>query len=1196
MPDFLDEVALAHCLPSALLLATSLRQKDPLSSFLIAFTRMSLLHQPAVRRLVAALFFLIAVSSSGQENAPIAADAVDQKVEKLASQTLAPEVREEALAIWADARSQASKYRAAKKRIPNYEREIKEAPQKLTETIDALAKAPVATTAEELAPLSANEVKSLKTNTEAELLTKQSQLETLLTESQKREERQKVIPGDIIALSQERPAPAPELEAEPAISEAWAEFQNVRDPAFLQVRLLAMELEQKFYTATGELHSLRKRLVQREIAHLQEQLKLLQEVVEQKTTEEATALRETTQAQAVQYSDIPALAALAGDNSELAQERENVSQELAAAQALIDSVNEQLAQVQSQSQVARDRIQLLQSAEMEIDAETGRLLRLERAELPSIPSLKAALRSALKSSTQGQLARLELEKRILAEPFDIDAEAKRIQDEIGEYPEIALADIRELLLKRQALESGLAEDYRLLITRLETATTSIQNLATEARNYSLFLDERLIWIASAPRIRLSDFATEQAALQRLAVHDFAQVWIPNFRASFRTKPLGWIAVIIATTFLILRRRSYRHILRTTAEEAARRTCTSFKPTGRALFYTLLLALPVPLFMGALAWLVPEPSHLATALIISAIFVFLFTTFRRMSSRYGLFRNHFQMSQAHGKLLHRHLTWFLAIEPIILFLFFALSTNALEPQAGRLFFIVAMALLLVFVQAILLPKRGLIPTPKHLKRLPHLIFLIALLIPLLFILGSSFGYISSVDTLRQQTMTSVWLILLSVLVARLSERWILVSRRELARTQALKSYQARLKALEKESQRKAKNASSDNSEPLPTPEELELKAIDVVTVEDQTKKLVRIAVTTLAVFGILNIWAPSLQALSFLDRVTIWGGGQESVIETIGNQSGLSSLGIPSPATTEGEPAPAPSGTAPAAQPERSRGVSLQDLALALIALLLTVLAAKNLPGLLELSLLRHLDLKPGGNYAVTTIMRYAISAIGILIAFGLLSVTWSSVQWLAAAITLGIGFGLQEIFANFVAGIILLFERPIRVGDVVTVGEVSGAVTKIEMRATTIRQFNSRELVVPNKEFITGQLVNWTLSDELLRFDVVVGVAYGSDTQKVSDLLSKVAHDNERVLDSPAPQILFSSFGASTLDFTLRAFISGVADLVPTQSELHFEIDRAFRAAGVEIAFPQTDLHIRSLPSGAEVLSPDLTHKPDTAP
>ena len=196
-------------------------------------------------------------------------------------------------------------------------------------------------------------------------------------------------------------------------------------------------------------------------------------------------------------------------------------------------------------------------------------------------------------------------------------------------------------------------------------------------------------------------------------------------------------------------------------------------------------------------------------------------------------------------------------------------------------------------------------------------------------------------------------------------------------------------------------------------------------------------------------------------------------------------------------------------------------------------AVKNIPGFLDLTILNRVDLDQGMSYAITTVARYIIALVGLLLAFGALGVTWSKVQWLAAAMTVGIGFGLQEIFANFVSGLIILFERPIRLGDIVTVGDVSGSVTRINIRATTVTDWDRREFVIPNKEFITGKLLNWTLTDPITRVVVPVGIAYGSDTALAEKLLLKLAAENPHVMKDPAPRAVFTGFGDSSLDFKL---------------------------------------------------------------
>ena len=229
--------------------------------------------------------------------------------------------------------------------------------------------------------------------------------------------------------------------------------------------------------------------------------------------------------------------------------------------------------------------------------------------------------------------------------------------------------------------------------------------------------------------------------------------------------------------------------------------------------------------------------------------------------------------------------------------------------------------------------------------------------------------------------------------------------------------------------------------------------------------------------------------------------------------------------------------------------------------------------MLEISFLKYLPLDAGARYAFSTLCQYAVSLVGIIITFNYIGISWSSLKWLAAALSVGIGFGLQEIVANFISGLIILFERPIRVGDLVTVADVDGTVTKIRIRATTITNWDRKEFLVPNKEFITGRIMNWTLSNPMNRVVIVVGVAYGSDTQKARETLLKVAHDQPFVLEDPAPVAAFDGFGDNSLNFVLRCFLANFDNWVNNKTEIYMAIDKAFREAGITIAFPQRDIH-----------------------
>ncbi len=238
--------------------------------------------------------------------------------------------------------------------------------------------------------------------------------------------------------------------------------------------------------------------------------------------------------------------------------------------------------------------------------------------------------------------------------------------------------------------------------------------------------------------------------------------------------------------------------------------------------------------------------------------------------------------------------------------------------------------------------------------------------------------------------------------------------------------------------------------------------------------------------------------------------------------------------------------------------------------------ARNLPGLLEVMVLSKLRLAQGSAYATTTLLSYALAGFGIVATLSTLGVSWDKLQWLVAALSVGLGFGLQEIFANFISGLIILFERPVRIGDVVTIGNLSGTVSRIRIRATTITDFDRKDIIVPNKTFITGQLINWSLSDTVTRVTIKVGVAYGSDLDKVKALLYKAAQDNPRVLKEPEPQVFFLNFGESTLDHELRIHVRDLGDRNPATDEINRFIDREFNKAGISIAFRQVDIFLKN--------------------
>ena len=321
-------------------------------------------------------------------------------------------------------------------------------------------------------------------------------------------------------------------------------------------------------------------------------------------------------------------------------------------------------------------------------------------------------------------------------------------------------------------------------------------------------------------------------------------------------------------------------------------------------------------------------------------------------------------------------------------------------------------------------------------------------------------------------------------------------------------------------------------------ETESEPVDIHGISRQVNRLLSVTALVVAVVVGWRLWHNVFPANSYLDQIQLWKGALSDAGEVT--------------------------------------WITLRDVLTTLGVVVLTFVLSRNLPGLLELTLLDRLPLDRGGRYAISFVCRYIVGILGILLSFQLLGFSWNSVQWLAAGLTVGLGFGLQEIFANLISGLIILIERPVRVGDYVTVNGTSGTVIRMQLRATTIQDWDHRELIVPNKKFITEDVMNWTLTDLRSRAVFAIGVAYGSDTKLVEETLLKIAADHPLVLNHPKPAAVFSQFADSALNFELRVHIPHREVFPKVQHEINMLIDAAFRAANIEIAFPQQDIHVRS--------------------
>lgn len=272
-------------------------------------------------------------------------------------------------------------------------------------------------------------------------------------------------------------------------------------------------------------------------------------------------------------------------------------------------------------------------------------------------------------------------------------------------------------------------------------------------------------------------------------------------------------------------------------------------------------------------------------------------------------------------------------------------------------------------------------------------------------------------------------------------------------------------------------------------------------------------------------------------------------------------------------------------------ISFGEIAAALIVFIGVQVGTRLFRTALDKGPLAHSRIDPGVRNSLTTLIGYLGLVLAIFMSVTTLGFDLSNLALIAGALSVGVGFGLQSIVNNFVSGLILLFERPVKVGDWIVTTSGEGIVKKISVRSTEIETFDRSSIIVPNSELISSTVTNWTHKDKLGRIIVGVGVAYGTDPEKVRDVLLKCANDHPLIVRFPEPFVVFMNFGESSLDFEIRAFVRDIGTGLRVRTDLRFAIVKAFREAGIEIPFPQRDVHIRSIAPSAlpavSVAAPD---------
>ena len=929
-----------------------------------------------------------------------------------------------------------------------------------------------------------------------------------------------------------------------AVSVAEETKQQARKQA-LEASLAHMETEQQFYSTGGEVLKLRQDIAARKLAAQEKQLAKLREVLAARRQADAAA-QASAAAREAEKKRPPPIAKLAERNVELAEMRKGILKQIDDLTAQKQQVAEQSLAIKTEFDRSQER-----AAGTGLSEGMGQLLRQQQLTLPDLQEVK--LRRAARSDVAAEVVFRQYElndQRSDLAGVDRDDQVQQIVAELpkrmqsGTVGRRAEGEIRELIETERKYLDNLIDDYNKYSLELAKLSAEEASLIELTESYAEFIAERVLWIRSSFPLSTTDIRpAADAALWSLDPRHWTEAAWTTLRTA-REHPYQVGLFALAMGILLAAQQRSRRLLAEIGNQASKSTSTDFWLTLRALWLTLVTSLPWPILLWFLGWWMDRPTDesefvntLSHGLRFVAICLFLLEFVRQLCRAGGLADAHFQwptecLGQARRNL--RWLTW--AGLPLVLWLI-GLERQRIEPlwssSLGRVLFIIVMLLLTFVLRRVLLASGS--PLLLAMKRsekswltMLHYVWGPTLvLLPVFLAILAAVGYYYTAQHMAVRLLQSVALALGLLVLGGITRRWILTTRRKLAMESARK----------RREQQAAAAAADANATPT---KELGEEVVDLKALGAQTNKLVQTVLVAVGAVAAWFIWEEMLSAVAFItEKPILFADG----------------------GTTWG-----------------------QLLGFGLI-IAVTWAAVRDLPALLDFAVLQHLPMDGGSRYAFMAICRYVMLAVGIVVAFGALGFHWDSIQWLVAAMGVGLGFGLQEIFANFISGIILLFERPIRVGDIITLGERTGVVNRIRMRATTIVDWDRKEYVVPNKDLITERLLNWTLSDHTNRIVVEVGVAYGSDTDLACQLLKEAALEHPLILDDPPPITVFDRFGDSALNLVLRCYLPDLEKRLDTIHELHTAIDKKFRAAGLEIAFPQTDLHVRTLPKAFERLA-----------
>lgn len=928
---------------------------------------------------------------------------------------------------------------------------------------------------------------------------------------------------------------------------------------FLDAQKIAAEYELKSYDLELESAEIRALLntaeseaITGKLSRLETRLKAVNEAIDQENKQDAEReFQAALEAIAANQSHPPILSQLARETADLARQRTGADSPLGKARAVeadLKKSEKKLAKLRSQFQDIQNK-----AKSSGVIKTLGIVLQKHRANLPNVETLERDLKARRQEIARIQMHLMDLDdQRAPLRESDqiVEQELAGFTEETGGLPRADFEkSLRDLLSAKRRAISSLISDLNTYHQTLVDYNLAVGEYLKVVRDFEKFISSRILWVRSTNPLQATDLERSIAAWAWLTDGNSWQALRIHFGENFRRQLPVNVAILGVLIFLLL----FRNPLTRKIIEATRPAHAPDPSSIRQVFISIaaavLSSLPLPLLLLSLSWWLeldweaPEFTQaISTACKITALFLFTIAFCKQICRKQGVGEVHFKWHEQTCRRLSFHLRWIELTAIPLLFLLCALEGQGIEARRdslGRLFFILLNLLLVGFLYLPLRPSQPVLQDLVNLdktKPVPRFIYFVwsmFFLMPAVLAVLSFLGYYYTARQLAWRLFATWWLAAALIGGKEIFIQWLLHARHRFGENGA--------------GEKPAEHPEDEDVVPADHP----FVGLSPEVASEQSRKILQLVLLILSLIGIAITWASVLPALGFLDQLELWYT-TEKVTETIAGADG---------------------GIVHSQMIEQQVPVTLLDLLLAVLGVVLTFIVGKNFPGFFEITVLKRLELDKGVQYAIANLSKYLINIVGIILVFNVIGLSWSKIQWLAAAITVGLGFGLQEIFANFVSGIILLFERPLRVGDTVTIGEIEGTVSRIQMRATTIRSWDRRELVIPNKEFITGKLINWTLTDKLLRIVIHFRVAYGTDTDQLRKLCKEVVASLPAILPKPKTKYLLVKLDHDSLLYEIRTYVEGIKNYREVRHLMNTRIHRTLRNNGIRFAFPQMDVH-----------------------